>query len=113
MLSEFRNFMRVERGLSPKTVEHRCAAVRPFLHQLLDGKRSLATITVCNVDSLLLKKVNEEEYARVSVRATAISETERASVSLIPFDQRPSQKFSIAVWTLRPPFQNVIRHAGI
>jgi len=73
MLTEFRNFMRQERGLSPKTVEHRCAAVGPFLDQLLDGKRSLATISVCDVDSLLLKKLNEEQYARVSIRAYASS----------------------------------------
>lgn len=65
--------MREDRGLSPKTVEHRCAAVRPFLHRLLDEKGPLATITVCDVDSLLLNKVNEEEYARVSVRAYASS----------------------------------------
>src|SRR5262245_35900674 len=73
MLTEFRNFMSEDRGLSPKTVEHRCAVMRPFLHQLLDGKRCLATITICDVDSLLLKKVNEEQYARVSVRAYASS----------------------------------------
>jgi integrase/recombinase XerD len=73
ILTGFRNFLREDRGLSPKTVEHRCAAVRPFLHQLLHRKRSLAAITVCDVDSLLLKKVNEEQYARVSVRAYASS----------------------------------------
>jgi site-specific recombinase XerD len=40
---------------------------------LLNGKRSLAAITVRDVDSLLLNKVNEEKYARVSVRAYASS----------------------------------------
>jgi integrase/recombinase XerD len=73
ILTGFRNFLREDRGLSPKTVEHRCAAVRPFLYQLLHRKRSLAAITVCDVDSLLLKKVNGEQYARVSVRAYASS----------------------------------------
>lgn len=73
MLTEFRTFMREERGLSPKTVEYQCVTVRPFLDQLLDGKRPLETITVCDVDSLLLKKVNEEQYARISVRAYASS----------------------------------------
>ena len=73
MLTEFRRFMREDRGFSPKTVESRCASLRPFLDQLLDGKRSLATITVSDVDSLLLKKVNEERYARTSVRAYASS----------------------------------------
>ena len=65
--------MSEDRGPSPKTVEHRCAAVRPFLVQLLDETQSLATITVRDVDSLLLKKVYEAHYARVSVRAYASS----------------------------------------
>ena len=73
MLTEFTKFMSEDRGLSPKTVEYQCVTVRPFLDQLLDGKRSLARITVCDVDSLLLTKVNEEQYARVSVRAYASS----------------------------------------
>src|SRR5260370_15514010 len=73
MLTEFRKFMREDRGFSPKTVEYRCWTVRRFLDQLLDGKRSLATITVCDIDSLLLKKVNEEQHARVSIRAYASS----------------------------------------
>jgi integrase/recombinase XerD len=47
--------------------------VRPFLIQLLDGRRSLQTITVSDVDSLLAEKVNEEHYARRSVRDFASS----------------------------------------
>jgi len=73
MLTEFRHFMREDRGLSPKTVEWRSASLRPFLDQLLDGERSLASVSVSDVDSLLLKKVNEERYARSSVRAYASS----------------------------------------
>ena len=73
LLADFRNFMREDRGLSPTTVEYRCATVRPFLDQLLDGKSSLGTITVSDVDSLLAQKVNEEHYARVSVRTYASS----------------------------------------
>jgi integrase/recombinase XerD len=73
MLTAFRNFMREERGLSSKTVDYRCRTVQPFLDQLLDGKRSLATISVSDVDSILLKKVNEEHYARISIRGYASS----------------------------------------
>jgi integrase/recombinase XerD len=73
LLADFRNFMREDRGLSPITVEYRCATVRPFLDQLLDGRSSLGTITVSDVDSLLAQKVNEEHYARVSIRAYASS----------------------------------------
>jgi integrase family protein with SAM-like domain len=73
MLAEFRSFMKEDRGLSPTTVKYNCSSVRPFLHRLLEGKRSLEAITVSNVDSLLAQKVNEEHYARVSIRDYASS----------------------------------------
>lgn len=73
MLAEFRGFMEEDRGLSPATVKTNCGSVRPFLIQLLDGRRSLETVTVSDVDSLLAKKVNEEHYARRSVRDNASS----------------------------------------
>ena len=73
MLAEFRTFMEEERGLSPATVKGCCSAVRPFLIRLLDGRRSLQTITVSDVDSLLAGKMNEEHYARRSVRDFASS----------------------------------------
>jgi site-specific recombinase XerD len=73
MLAEFRRFMEEDRSLSPATVQSRCSSVRPFLIQLLDGRRSLETITVSRVDSLLAQKINEEHYARVSVRDYASS----------------------------------------
>jgi len=73
MLAEFRRFMQEDRNLSPATVQSRCSSVRPFLIQLLDGRRSLETITVSRVDSLLAQRVNKEHYARVSVRDYASS----------------------------------------
>jgi integrase/recombinase XerD len=73
MLDEFRSFMKEDRGLSPATVKGCCSSVQPFLIQLLDGRRCLETITVSDVDSLLAQKVNEEHYARRSVRDYASS----------------------------------------
>jgi integrase/recombinase XerD len=73
MLGEFRSFMKEDRGLSPTTVKYNCSSVRPFLDRLLEGKRSLEAITVSDVDSLLAQKVNEEHYARVSIRDYASS----------------------------------------
>lgn len=73
MLAEFRSFMKEDRGLSPATVKCCCSSVLPFLIQLLDGTRSLETVTVSDVDSLLALKVNKEHYARVSVRDYASS----------------------------------------
>jgi site-specific recombinase XerD len=73
MLAEFRGFMEEDRGLSPATVKGCCSSVRPFLIQLLERRRSLEKITVSDVDLLLAQKVNEEHYARVSVRDFASS----------------------------------------
>jgi site-specific recombinase XerD len=73
MLGEFTSFMKEDRGLSPTTVKYNCSSVRPFLDRLLEGKRSLEAITVSDVDSLLAQKVNEEHYARVSIRDYASS----------------------------------------
>jgi len=73
MVAEFANFMAKERGLSPATIEHRCLTVRAFLDRLCDGERSLNTLTVADVDAVLAQKVNEEHYARVTVRTCASS----------------------------------------
>jgi len=73
MLADFRSFMKDDRGFSQATVIDRCSSVRPFLIQLLDGRRSLEKITVSDVDSLLAERVNVQHYARVSVRGYASS----------------------------------------
>ena len=73
MLAEFGSFMRDDRGLSPITVEYRCRTVLPFLERLLGKERSLESVSVSDIDSLLLEKVNEGHYARISVRAYASS----------------------------------------
>jgi hypothetical protein len=56
LLVDFTNFMKVDRGLSPITVEYRCRSVRPFLDRLFERKQSLETITVSDLDSLLAEK---------------------------------------------------------
>ena len=73
MLVEFKEFMEKDRGLSPVSIEHRCHSVRPFLDRLLSGVRSLDMISVADIDSLLAQKVNEHQYARISVRGYASS----------------------------------------
>lgn len=73
MLAEFRSFMNEERGLSPTTVEYRCRSILPFLDQLLEKKRSLNTVTISDIDSILATKVNREHYARISIRGYASS----------------------------------------
>jgi site-specific recombinase XerD len=73
MLAEFSSLMKNDRGLSPTTVQYRCNSVRSFLEQMLEGERSLKTITVPDVDSLLAQKANKHHYARISIRSYASS----------------------------------------
>jgi site-specific recombinase XerD len=73
MLVEFIDFMQRERGLSPATIEQRSHTVGEFLDRLCVEERSLNTITVADVDSVLVQKVNEEHYARVTVQTCASS----------------------------------------
>jgi integrase len=73
MIMEFTEFMQNERGLARRTIEQRCFTVREFLDRLCEGERSLGTITVAYVDSVLAQKVNEEHYARVTIRNYASS----------------------------------------
>lgn len=92
MLAEFRSFMKEERGLSPATVKGCCSSVRPFLIQLLYGRRSLEKITVSDVDSLLAERVNEEHYARRSVRDYASKGSSRTlGASFRPSGSLPLQ----------------------
>jgi integrase/recombinase XerD len=73
MLDDFAEFLRKERGLSPATVQMRSFKVRAFLDLLGELERSLDTITVADVDSVLARLVNEEHYARVTVQTCASS----------------------------------------
>jgi site-specific recombinase XerD len=73
MMVEFADFMQKERGLAPSTIEKRCSIVRESLDRLCAGERPFLAITVADVDSVLANKVNEQQYARVTVRTCASS----------------------------------------
>ncbi len=70
-LTKFADYMRLERGLSPRTIEGRCHALREFLARLTKAGLRLDTLTVAQVDDILVRKVQEDGYARVSVRSYA------------------------------------------
>jgi len=73
LLAEFACFLEKERGLSPATIELRCFTVRAFLDALYEEGSSLSSITIPGVDAVLVKKVNEDGYARASVQTCASS----------------------------------------
>lgn len=70
-VAQFADFMLRERGLSPRTVESRCRAIHEFLARIDEAGLRLDALTVAQVDELLAKKVRDDAYARVTIRAYA------------------------------------------
>ena len=70
-VTQFVDFMLLERGLSPRTVDSRCQRISEFLSRIADAGLRLDTLTVAQVDELLARKVRDEGYARVTVQTYA------------------------------------------
>ena len=67
-VTAFADYMRQERGLSPRTIEINCRTVREFLAQLGEAGLRLDTLTIPQVDDIVARQVREGSYARVTVR---------------------------------------------
>jgi site-specific recombinase XerD len=67
-ITKFADYMRVERGLSPRTIESLCDTVRKFLAQLGEAGLRLDTLTISPVDDIVARQVREGRYARVTVQ---------------------------------------------
>ena len=70
-VTQFVDFMLLERGLSPRTVDSRCQRISEFLSRIADAGLRLDTLTVVQVDELLARKIRDEGYARVTVQTYA------------------------------------------
>jgi site-specific recombinase XerD len=60
-----------ERGLSPSTIAHVCAAVEKFLDDLDRSGICLTDLTIATIDDLLLARIARDTYARRSVQKFA------------------------------------------
>jgi site-specific recombinase XerD len=60
-----------DRGLSPRTAEYRRQTIHEFLARLDEAGLRLDALTVAEVDELLVRKVQCQGYARVTVRTHA------------------------------------------
>jgi integrase/recombinase XerD len=67
---EFADHMRSERGLSPRTIHHRCWHVQAFLHWLSEHGGSLASVELEQVDAFLALK-GSQGWCRVSIATAA------------------------------------------
>lgn len=72
-IADFAAFMDHERGFSPLTIEARCHTIRLFLGELYTSGHRLNAVTVSDIDAALARRVNEQKYARVTVRTLASS----------------------------------------
>ncbi len=67
-ITRFANYMRQERGLSPRTIEIRCRTVCEFLARVDESGRRLDTLTIAQVDDILSRQIRERGYVRITVR---------------------------------------------
>jgi site-specific recombinase XerD len=70
-VTQFGEYMRRERGLSPHTVTYRCRSIEGFLVELVAAGLGLDTLTVAQVDDLLARQVRNGAYTRVTVQTYA------------------------------------------
>jgi integrase/recombinase XerD len=70
-VAQFVDYMLRERGLSPRTIEHRCRTISEFLALIAEAGLRLDTLTVAQVDEVLARKVRDGGYARVTIQTYA------------------------------------------
>jgi integrase/recombinase XerD len=70
LMKDFVNYMQEERGLSEITIRGRCWHVGKFLDELIGQNRSLAEVSVRDVDAFLSRK-GSQDWGRVSVATSA------------------------------------------
>jgi len=70
LITDFTQYMRAERGLSEATIRNRCWHVQQFLGWLVNQNRTLAEVSIRNVDAFLSGK-GRQDWGRVSVANSA------------------------------------------
>lgn len=67
-VSRYADYLRMERGLSPRTIESHCYRVNQFLVRLDRAALRLDTLRVAQVDDLLIQMIRDDGYGRVTVQ---------------------------------------------
>ena len=70
LVDEFANYMRLERGLSSRTIHNRCWHVQAFLDWLREQGHSIAEVSLGQVDAFLAMR-GAQGWCRVSIATTA------------------------------------------
>jgi hypothetical protein len=72
-LTNFADFMRLERGLLSRTIAGHCYRTRQFLARLTETGMRLDRITAAHVDDVLLWMIQERGFKRATVQGIASS----------------------------------------
>ncbi len=59
----FAEYMRKERGFSEATIRYRCREVCRFLHQIRQHRRTLAEITIPQMEAILVRQFGQGKYS--------------------------------------------------
>ena len=70
-IDAFADYLRRERGLSPRTIDTYCPAVEAFLDELSVPGHSLEALTIAQIDQALLARISRCGYARRTVAGLA------------------------------------------
>jgi site-specific recombinase XerD len=70
-VAQFKEYMHRERGLTPPTITVNSLILQGFLEEIDQADLRLKTLTVAQVNDLLVKKVHEHGYARNTIRRWA------------------------------------------
>lgn len=71
LITEFADYMRSERGLSPLTIYTRCLRVEEFLRRYGPDVRALRRVTIVHVDQAIAEKGAQDGCRRASIRTYA------------------------------------------
>jgi len=67
-VTSFANYMRLERGLAPRTIESHCCRMNRFLARLAETGSRIDTVTLTQIDDLLVRMVRVDGYGRVTIQ---------------------------------------------
>jgi integrase/recombinase XerD len=71
LTEEFADYMRVQKGLSEKTIQTRCWYVEDFLGWFFCDHKSLRELTIADLDEAIARKGRDDGYSRLSVQVYA------------------------------------------
>ncbi|KAF0250509.1 MAG: phage integrase [bacterium] len=71
--SEFAHYMREQRGLSEETISYRCNVIKNFLNKVCEQPQQLAHLTIRQIDTALIERINQGGYSRRTIQTQASS----------------------------------------